>query len=109
MFYFQITNVQHVVGIYGTELISCGSQAAPLHGGGEESIGDEGEVRSLCTTVLLVLPGAVPLQHLKGVEVDSRQLLLHHSQEKVAPSNNYIFQAMQCASCEHFSQATWGW
>ena len=87
----------HVVGIYGTEeLISCGSQAAPLHGGGEESIGDEVEERSLCTTVLVVLPGAVPLQHLKGVDAYSRQLLLHHSQEKVDPSNNYIFQAMQC-------------
>ena len=100
----------HVVGIYGTEeLITCGSQAAPLHGGGEESIGDEVEERSLCTTVLVVLPGAVPLQHLKGVDVDSRQLPIHHSQEKVGPSNNYIFQAMQCVCCEHFSQATWVW
>ena len=62
-----------------------------LHGGGEESIGDEVEERSLCTAVLVVLPCAVPLQHLKGVDAYSRQLLLQHSQEKVGPSNNYIY------------------
>ena len=74
-------------------LISSGSRAVPLHRGGEESIGDEVEVRSLCTAVLVLLPGVIPFQHLKGVDAHRCQLPVQHSEEIVVPGNNYIFQS----------------